>query len=174
MLHSTIEGHHRELQGAALRIVILIAVAAAISGCTFNRGMVITPTTLGQKEKAVGLVTGDSEKDYFLFGIITYGDDSLRAALFDGLNSSKEPAQGINNAFAEKSCTWYPLISPLFFWRCNTRVTGMAVQYSDLGPTRVVPPEDSGSDSLSRASSGCPNGQELQNGHCAPLKPVGF
>lgn len=116
------------------KTVFIVATILLCGGCAYNKEMVITPSTLGPNEKVVGLVSGRSQKSY-LFGAFSWGDDSLKAALLDALSHSKIPAQGLNNVFAEKSCTYYPI--PGLFWTCMTELTGAAIQFADVGTVKI-------------------------------------
>ena len=150
-----------------------------VSGCTFNTGMVITPATLGPNEKVMGIVSGQSEKKFLFGGLFSWGDDSLQTAMLDALSRSKFPAQGLNNVFAEKSCTYIPILPGIFWW-CNTSLTGAAIQYTDLGNLRLRKTTDDTAEMLplgeipSPDESGkkCPKGERFHYGQCYPTNPI--
>ena len=86
---------------------VLALALLSFEGCTYNRGMIITPATLGPNEKVVGIVSGKSGKDYLFGGLIQWGDDSLQSAMFDAIGKSSAPAQGLSNVFAENNQCHY-------------------------------------------------------------------
>ena len=154
-----------------MKFKTLFAVAAVLlcGGCTYNKGLVVSSADHGPNDKVVGVVRGNSEKDYFLFGLIQPGDDSLGAAFADAINKSSVPAQGLIDVFAEKYCTYY---LPPFFWSCGTSITGAAIQYAEMGDKRIRRAEDTPVTSRPDPTFGdCPQGQFLQNGACHPQIP---
>ena len=142
-----------------------VASTLLLSSCTYNHGLVISSADRGPNDKVVGIVRGQSEKDYFLFGLVQPGDDSLGAAFADAIEKSSAPAQGLIDVFAEKYCTYY---LPPIFWSCGTSLTGAAIQYAEMGATRIHRAEDL----PDPTSSKCPLGQVYQYGSCYPLSPI--
>jgi hypothetical protein len=149
--------------GATFAVVAVLLLL----GCTYNKGLVVSSADRGPNDKVVGIVRGQSEKDY-LFGVFQSGDDSLGAAMEDAISRSSVPAQGLINVFAEKYCTYifYP-----FFWICGTTVTGAAIQYAELGNNRMQIQKQVEAAQVSTLGD-CPQGQTLQNGSCHPLSSV--
>ncbi len=147
--------------------LLLLLAVLSLPACTYNKGLVVSSADRGPNDKVVGIVRGQSEKDY-LFGIFQTGDDSLGAAMEDAISRSSVPAQGLINVFAEKYCTYifYP-----FFWSCGTTLTGAAIQYAELGNNRMQIQKQVEAVQVSTLGD-CPQGQALQNGSCYPLNPI--
>lgn len=105
---------------------VILSSLCLLSGCTYNTEREMSSGTLGPGQEAIRQVSGTAEKDYFLFGIIQVGDDSLQAAMNDAINSIPL-AQGLIGAATDRSCTATPLW-PLFH-SCQTTISGMAIKY---------------------------------------------
>jgi hypothetical protein len=157
--------------------LLLPLLGLVLTGCTYNRGLVVSSADRGPNDKVVGIVSGQSEKDT-LFGLFQSGDDSLDAAMRDALSRSKVPAQGLINVFAEKYCSFYP-----FYSVCGTKLTGAAIQYSDLGnqtiPKVAANPDDAplrmpdeAAPHQAKPTDLCRPGESLINGSCHPI-PIG-
>ncbi|MDE2491086.1 MAG: hypothetical protein KGM24_09570 [Elusimicrobia bacterium] len=142
-----------------------------LAGCTYNRQMVITSAAHSSNDKVVGIVKGNSEKNYYLFGLFQSGDDSLGTAFADAVYKSSTPAQGLIDVFAEKYCTLY---FPPFYWTCGTSLTGAALQYGELGNRRLIREQDipKASPETGTTTGGCPLGTAFEYGSCYPVKPT--
>ena len=152
-----------------MKFTTLFTIAAFFlgSGCTYNKGLVVSSADRGPNDRVVGIVRGQSEKN-FVFGVIQVGDDSLGAAMEDAISRSSVPAQGLINVFAEKYCTYvlYPI-----FWSCGTTITGAAIQYAELGNNRMQVQKHLETGPGSTLGD-CPPGQIFQYGSCYPLNPI--
>lgn len=152
-----------------LLIAAIVIASFNLSGCTYNKGLVVSSADRGATDKVVGVVRGQAGKDYLFFGLIQTGDDSLGAAFIDAVRKSQVPAQGLINVFAEKYCTYY--LFPIF-WTCGTSLTGTAIQYAEMGEKILVRAEDIPIEGLPDPLSGdCKRGEALVSGKCRPMTP---
>ncbi len=156
----------REASNMNIGVAFAVTAVLLLSGCTYNKELVISSAGRGPNDKVVGIVRGQSEKDYILFGLFQSGDDSLGAAFADAIEKSSAPAQGLIDVFAEKYCTYY---LPPFIWSCGTSLTAAAIQYAEMGERRIHRAEYSAPSLPDPTFGDCPQGQTLQNGYCRPL-----
>lgn len=118
---------------------LLLSLALGLTGCTHYLPAAVSSTSLGPKERPVGVVNGISSAYYFL-GIGPSGDDSLRAAVEDALSQGK--ADTMVNVFVDRQVMNFPFDFFPVFSLIRTSVYGTLVQYPELRSPAPKPDND--------------------------------
>ena len=110
---------------------IILITCILLAGCTINRPLMISTTSVGPNEKPIGIVY-EHVHQYHALGFIHWGDDSLERAFNEAVESIK--ADTLVNVFVDKEC-WFPLI-PIYL-DCNLNLIGTAVRYENKDGKRL-------------------------------------
>lgn len=98
------------------------------SGCVHYMPAAVSSAPLGPKEHPVAMSTGESTAYYFL-GLGPTGNDSLKAAVEDGLSQRKSDT--MINVFIDRKILNFPFDFFPIFTKITTTVYGTLVRYDE-------------------------------------------
>ncbi len=110
------------------------ALCLTLGGCVTQKPLIVSSTSMGpEQEEVIGVVSGRAQAGYAPL-VSTYsslGEHSgtLKAAIDDALKGTKGHA--LVNVVADKRCHFFPFPIFYFYARCEVRVTGTAVRYTN-------------------------------------------
>lgn len=115
------------------RAYFVLAVSfILLTACSYDRPLMITPQTLGPKEKPLAIAHGEASESWFL-GFHAGGENSFFSAIEDAKQKAGVTNATLYNVFVDREIYCFPACWLPLYTEVTTSVFGTLVTYDEPG-----------------------------------------